>query len=134
MFTESLFSSSLLDVPRPFIDAVSSSTEALGVAGLVIERPRQDSTIVLVLDNMYRGLHLNRFPALSRATFHEIISDCSQLDNPHSIVILSSRTHLHSSLDDKLLLDLGRTMLHNAGIELVEWIVTKPGRIYCPIA
>lgn len=127
-----LFMSSLLDVPRPFIDAVSSATEALGIAGLVFERPRRDCTIVLVLDAMRRGIHLNRFAPLALHTVHEIIADCSDLPSPSSVVMISSRTSSHSPCRDRELLNLSHTMLHNAGLELLEWIVTGPGEIYCP--
>jgi hypothetical protein len=131
MFGSPLFMSSLLDVPRPFIDAVSSSTEALGVAGLVFERPRRESTIVLVLDSMRRGIHLNRFAPLETSTLHQIIADCSELPNPHSVVLFSSRTTSQSLHYDKSLLHVAHTMLHNAGLTLQQWIVTGPGEIYC---
>lgn len=132
MFGSPLFMSSLLDVPRPFIDAVSSSTEALGIAGLVFERPRRESTIVLVLDAMRRGIHLNRFASLETSTLHQIIADCSELPNPRSVVLFSSRTTSQSLHYDTSLLHLAHTMLHNAGLELQQWIVTGPGEIYCP--
>lgn len=131
MFGTPLFMSSLLDVPRPYIDAVTSSTEALGIAGLVFERPRRESTIVLVLDAMSRGIHLNRFTALGVSTLHKIIADCSELPHPRSIVLFSSRTTSQSLRHDQSLLHLSRTMLHNAGLELQQWIVTGPGEIYC---
>lgn len=132
MFGSPLFMSSLLDVPRPFVDEVSSSTEALGIAGLVVERPRRESTIVLVLDAMKRGIHLNRFASLELSTLHQIIADCSELPNPYGVVLFSSRTTSQSLHYDQSLLHLARTMLHNAGLELQQWIVTGPGEIYCP--
>lgn len=132
MSNSPLFTSSLLDVPRPFVDAVSSATEALGIAGLIFERPRRDCTIVLVLDAMRRGIHLNRFAPLSLHTVHEIIADCSDLPSPSGLVIISSRTSSHSPHQDRELLNLSHTMLHHAGLELLEWIVTGPGEIYCP--
>ena len=129
-----LWNSSLLDVPRPYIDVVASVTEALGIASLVFERPRRESTTVLVLDVMRRGIHLNRFPPLSSRTLHEIIAECSELDNPHGVVIMSSRTASHTPLADSALLHLAHSMLHNAGLQLLDWIVTGPGEIYCPRA
>lgn len=132
LFMSPLFMSSLLDVPRPFVDAVSSSTEALGIAGLVFERPRRESTIVLVLDSMRRGIHLNRFAALDPSTLHQIIADCSELHNPHGVVLLSSRTTSASLHHDHYVFHLARTMLHNAGLTLEYWIVAGPGEIYCP--
>ncbi len=127
-----LWNSSLLDVPRPYIDVVASVTEALGITSLVFERPRRESTTVLVLDVMRRGIHLNRFAPLSSRTLHEIIADCSELDNPHGVVIMSSRTASHTPLADSALLHLAHSMLHNAGLQLLDWIVTGPGEIYCP--
>jgi hypothetical protein len=134
LFMSPLFMSSLLDVPRPFIDVVSSSTEALGVAGLVFERPRRQSTIVVVLDAMRRGIHLNRFASLGPSTLHQIIADCSELPNPHGVVLLSSRTTSQSLHHDHYLFHLAHTMLHNAGLTLEHWIVAGPGEIYCPDA
>ncbi len=129
-----LFTSSLLDIPRPYIDPVSSSTEALGIAGLIFERPRQECTAVVVLDTMQRGIHLNRFAPLALSTLHEIIADCSELFNPHSVVLLSSRRSSHSLTMDLQLGHLAHTMLHNAGLKLLHWMVAGPGEIYCPVS
>jgi hypothetical protein len=127
-----LFTSSLLDVPRPFIDVVSTSIEALGVGALIFERPRRPSTTVVVLDHMRRGIHLNRFAPLGPVTIHDIIADCSELHHADGVVLLSSRTTSHSIVHDLHILHVARAMLHNAGLELLDWIVTSPGEIYRP--
>jgi hypothetical protein len=124
--------SSLLDVPRPFIDVVSTSLEALGVGSLIFERPRRSSTTVVVLDRMHRGIHLNRFASLSSITLHDIIADCSELHHAHGVVLISSRTASLSTQQDHHLLHTACTMLHHAGLELLDWIVTSPGEIYRP--
>jgi hypothetical protein len=74
--------SSLLDVPRPFIDVVSTSLEALGVGSLIFERPRRSSTTVVVLDRMHRGIHLTGLLHLVQLPFMTsllIVPNCIML-------------------------------------------------------
>lgn len=127
-----VFSSSLVDVPRPYIDPVSSAVEALGVASLVFSRPRQISTIYLVMDAQRRGLHLNRCSELTMKTLHDIVADASRVEGAHNIVLVTSRVSTPIQKGDVNLLDVGRTLFSHAGLHLLDWIVVGCGGLYFP--
>ena len=127
-----MFSSSLVDVPRPFIDPVHSLIEALGVANLVFQRPRRSSTVVLTLDAQQRGLQLNRFNPLSPRVFHDIVADVSHLNHAHSVVVFSSRTTTPIDITDLELFDIGNTVFASAGLRWLDWVVIGVGGLYCP--
>lgn len=127
-----MFSSSLVDVPRPFIDPIRSLIEALGVANLVLQRPRTSSTVVLALDTQQRGLHLNRFNPLSPRVFHDIVADTSHVDGVHSIIVFSSRMTTPIEIGDLELFDIGNTVFAGAGLLWHDWVVIGVGGLYCP--
>lgn len=131
-YKEHMFSSSLIDIPRPFIDPIHSLVKALGITSMVMQRPRTASTIVLVVDQERRGLHLNRFAPLTHGVFHDIVSDVSRLDNAHGVMLCSVRSTspIHSS--DLDLWQCGHTVFNNAGLEFVDWCVVGTGGYYCP--
>ena len=109
---------------------MSTPIEALGVGALIFERPRRPSTTVVVLDHMRRGIHLNRFAPLGLVALHDIIADCSELHHAHGVVLISSRTTSQALHHDQPLVHLAHSMLHNAGLKLLDWVVTSPGEIY----
>ncbi|MEY3806202.1 MAG: hypothetical protein RIR69_1014 [Actinomycetota bacterium] len=127
-----MFSSSLIDIPRPFIDPIHSLAEALGVTSLVMQRPRSASTIALVLDRQRRGLHLNRFAPLSHTVFHDIVSDASHLDTAHEVVLCSTRITSPMHPTDLDLWRCGQNVFNSAGLELIDWCVVGRGGYYCP--
>lgn len=127
-----MFSSSLVDVPRPFIDPVRSLVEALSIASMVFQRPRICSTVVLALDAQRRGIHLNRFAQLSPTACHDIVADVSYLDSVHSIVVFSSRTTRPLRRGDLELFDVGNTIFSHAGLHWLDWVIVGSGGLYCP--
>lgn len=127
-----MFSSSLVDVPRPYIDPVCSAVEALGVASLVFSRPRQISTISIVMDKQRRGLHLNRGPELSMTSLHEFVADASRVEGSHNVVLVTSRITSPLCKEDVNLLDFGQTLFAHAGLHLLDWIVVGNGGLYFP--
>ena len=48
----------LVDVPRPFLDTISSTSQALSVFSLTMSRPARAETLVLLLDSSRRGVAL----------------------------------------------------------------------------
>ena len=127
-----MFSTSVLDVPRPLIDPVSSLVEALSVATLALRRPRRPDTIVLGLDTQRRGVHLFRTQPLQHTTCHHIVRECSHHSAIHSVVIFSIRPTTPVCLADTTMLHSMTRTLTAAGIHLFDWMVIGSGGVYCP--
>ena len=127
-----MFASTLLDVPRPYIDPIYSLVEALGVACLALRRPAADSTITLVLDNQRRGIHLFPSAPLTQSTIHHIIGHVSAVPNAHGVVIISTRTAAPIQPQDSTLLIHTTVACQSAGFELIDWVVIGSGGLYCP--
>lgn len=127
-----MFSASVLDVPRPLIDPVSSLVEALSIATLAFRRPLRSDTIVLGLDTRRRGVHLFRTQPLQHTTCHEIVRECSQHSAIHSVVIFSIRDTFPVHLDDTVMLQKTAHTMNAAGLHLFDWVVIGSGGVYCP--
>ncbi len=131
--THTAFSnSSLLDVPRPFIDPIHSLLEAVGVASLVVQRPLRDRTYALVLDIQQRGLGLLQANTISLVSAHYLIGRLSHIPDAHSVVLISTRASSCMQAGDQDLLPLLATTFHHAGITLLDWVVMGRGGHYCP--
>lgn len=122
----------MIDVPRPFVDPITSLVEALSVIALALQRPMRASTVVLAVDHHMRGIHLFRTTSLSREAFHHIITQSSCVHNSHGVVIASTRTGPPVVSSDAELLRCGQFMLSAAGLRLIDWIVLGAGGLYCP--
>lgn len=127
-----MFASTLLDVPRPYIDPIYSLVEALGIACLALRRPAVDSTITLVLDSERRGIHLFPSTPLTQSIIHHIIGHVSSLPNAHGVVIISTRTTAPIQPHDSTLLIHTTVACRSAGFELIDWVVVGSGGLYCP--
>ena len=127
-----MLTSSVIDIPRPLIDPITSLVEALSVVSLALTRPRRNSTTVLVLDNQRRGIHLFRTPPLNKQSLHRIVHECSQVPLVDGIVITSVRTTSPVSPCDTETLTNSVHTLSAAGIQLVDWVVIGAGGLYCP--
>lgn len=125
-------SSSILDVPRPFIDPITSLLDALSVVSLSLRRPRRNDTVVLALDAQRRGLHLFRTVPMCAEALHRIVSQCSVVSGIHGVVITSVRNRSPLEASDQQLIVTARHTLSAAGIELVDWVVLGAGGLYCP--
>jgi hypothetical protein len=127
-----MFTSSLVDIPRPFIDSIDTLIEALGIASLSMMRPRVNGTIAVVTDTRRRGIGMLHLPELNTQSAHDIVSRCSRIENVHSVILVSVRTvSLVQPHDADLLLHLS-TLLSHAGIHLHDWVITGHGGLYCP--
>jgi hypothetical protein len=127
-----MLTSSVIDIPRPLIDPITSLVEALSIVSLALPRPRRDSTTVLVLDNQRRGIHLFRTAAINSQTMHNIVRECSQVPSVDAIVMTSIRTTRLISMNDDEVLINSTTTLSAAGIHLIDWAVIGIGGLYCP--
>ena len=125
-----MFASTLLDVPRPYIDPIYSLVESLGIACLALRRPAVDSTITLVLDSERRGIHLFPSTPLTQSTIHHIIGHVSSLPNAHGVVIISTRTTTPIQPHDSTLLIHTTVACRSAGFELIDWVVVGSGGLH----
>ena len=127
-----MLTASVIDIPRPLIDPITSLVEALSVVSLALTRPRRNSTFVLVLDNERRGIHLFRTAPLNKCSIHRIIYECSHVPSVGGVFITSVRNTQPVSPDDSdKLLNSART-LASAGLQLIDWAVIGAGGLYCP--
>lgn len=126
------FDASLLDVPRPFIDPIHSLLEAVGISSLVVQRPLQDRTYALVLDEQRRGLGILQANALSVVSAHFLIGRLSDIPRAHAVVLVSTRTQPCMQPGDQDLLALLNSTFNHAGITIHDWVVMGRGGYYCP--
>ena len=127
-----LFSSSVIDIPRPFIDPVESIAQALAIASLVARRPRADVTFALLLDDARRGLGIVAVPPLTERSVHTLVGACCDVPDATSVVVVSLRSGpavqpVDIALHGRLGLALGA-----AGFSLLDWVVGGRGGVYCP--
>ena len=127
-----MFTSSLLDIPRPFIDPITSLVQAVGLFSLAVHRPRCNESLVLCLDSQLRGVHMFEAPELSAATIHHIVCHASTITATSSLVVCSIRMATPIHPDDSRLWSHCKTVLHHAGLLLHDWIVIGHGGLYCP--
>lgn len=127
-----MFHSSLVDVPRPFIDSISTLVEALGIASLTIPRPRTPGTIAVVTDAQHRGIGMLHLSELSMQSVHEVVARCSHVAGAQAVVLVSVRTSTPMQPLDSELLQRLTQALSNAGIALRDWVVVGEGGLYCP--
>lgn len=128
----SMFQSSLVDVPRPFIDSISTLVEALGIASLTIPRPRTSGTIAVATDAHLRGIAMLHLPELAMHSVHEVVARCSHIAGVHAVVVVSVRTSSPVQPFDTELLQYLTQVLSHAGIALRDWVVVGQGGLYCP--
>jgi hypothetical protein len=127
-----MFHSSLVDVPRPFIDSISTLVEALGIASLTIPRPRTAGTIAVVTDAQLRGIAMLHLSELTMHSVHEVVARCSHVAGACAVVLVSVRTSTPvQPLDTELLQHLTQVLSH-AGIALRDWVIVGEGGLYCP--
>lgn len=123
---------SILDVPRPLVDPITSLVDALSVVSLSLRRPRRNDTVVLALDAQRRGLHLFRTLPMCAETLHHIVSECSVVSGIHGVVITSVRPTSPLHATDQQLVVTAQHTLSAAGINLVDWVILGAGGLYCP--
>lgn len=129
---DSMLNASLVDIPRPFIDSISSLVESLGVACLALEHPLRANTYALITDQQQRGLGLIRDNPINENTIHNIVGQCSRIPNAHSIVLVSVRTVSPIQCGDVEMLHHCAMVTNNAGLQLLDWVVIGRGGLYCP--
>lgn len=127
-----MFTSSLLDIPRPFIDPITTLVQALGLFSLAAHRPRRVESLVLCLDSQSRGIHMFGAPEISGSAMHHIVSHASSIPATSSLVVCSIRSTAPIHPDDIHMWSHCHSVLHHAGLHLRDWIVVGHGGLYCP--
>ena len=127
-----MFSSTVIDIPRPFVDPVESVVQALTIASLVTRRPRRGSTLALILDSRRRGLGVVAAPRVDRTTIHSLVGACCDIPRADSIVVVSVRRGIPVRATDVELHARMSFALAAAGFTLLDWIVACRGSAYCP--
>lgn len=127
-----MFNASLIDVPRPYLDPISSLMEALSVACLAVSRPQRNSTIALLLNSRNMGIGMHLYGPLTHEVVHHIVGDASQLTDVSSVVLVSTRTTSPAQQEDPALLQFMNMVFQNSGLTMFDWVVLGRGGLYCP--
>lgn len=126
------FTSTLLDIPRPLVDPVSTFPEALGIVALAAGRPLRHESVVLVLDSRRRGLGLHRTGTPDAHLAHEVAAVCSRTPAALGAFVVTFRPGSPVGLDDPGLFEQLRHVLHSTGHHLIDWVVVGRGGFWCP--
>lgn len=127
-----MFTSSLLDIPRPFVDPIMSLVEVLGIVSLSIRRPLSSSMVALFLNSDRCAVGLSQVATSDTAPAHHLVASASRVPSVHSVVLVSSRPHCLVRSSDVAHLQSFTRAAHNAGFALCDWVVVGRGGMYCP--
>ena len=127
-----MFNASLIDVPRPLVDPISSLVEAVSVASLAVYRPLRCSSIIIAMNNQGCGQGIIVTQPVTKTSAHSLIGVCSGVPNTTRITLISTRTRSPIDPDDAELLQHLVHLFNTAGITLVDWVVIGRGGLYCP--
>ena len=142
----------LVDVPRPFLDTISSTSQALSVLSLTVSRPASAETLVLLLDSSRRGVALlsdsSRHGAAATPSHtgellgHHVVGMASAHPSAVACFVLTVEPDAVPTPDDAEKWFAFADICDRAGIVLLDWCVrgfaTHPGELrgrgslWCP--
>lgn len=142
----------LVDVPRPFLDTIGSTAQALSVFSLTVQRPFRPQHLVLLVDAARRGVGLHSsdgFIALrddptaaGRAIGHHVVSVASANPLAAGCFVMTVEPNATPSPDDAERWFAMADVCDRAGIVLVDWCVrgfatagalfAGQGAVWCP--
>jgi hypothetical protein len=142
----------LVDVPRPFLDTISTTSQALSVFSLTVTRPARAETLVLLLDSSRRGVALlsdtSRHAAGSTPSHvgellgHHVVGMASAHPAAVACFVLTVEPDATPTIDDAEKWFAFADVCDRAGIVLLDWCVrgfaTRPGElrgrgsVWCP--
>lgn len=142
----------LVDVPRPFLDTISSTSQALSVFSLTMSRPARAETLVLLLDSSRRGVALlsdtNRHGGgatpshVGELLGHHVVGMASAHPAAVACFVLTVEPNAAPTPDDAEAWFAFADICDRAGIVLLDWCVrgfsTRPGElrgqgsVWCP--
>lgn len=142
----------LVDVPRPFLDTIGSTAQALSVFSLTIQRPFRPQHLVLLVDAARRGVGLHSSDvfvgqrddptAAGRAIGHHVVSVASANPLAAGCFVMTVEPNATPSPDDAERWFAMADVCDRAGIVLVDWCVrgfatadalfAGQGAVWCP--
>lgn len=142
----------LVDVPRPFLDTISTTSQALSVFSLTMSRPARAETLVLLLDSSRRGVALLSDESRHRCGLspthtgellgHHVVGMASGHPAAMACFVLTVEPDAAPTLDDAEKWFAVADICDRAGIVLLDWCVrgfaTHPGElrgrgsVWCP--
>jgi len=123
--------------PRARIDPIRSSAEALALVHLAIQHPLQAETVVFLLDDAGFGDTVIVVSGTEDADSMLSVVDClatagSTVPQLTSMVVASVRPHGGMQTDDIDLWLEASDIVHEHGLDLVEWFVIGTAGVECP--
>lgn len=142
----------LVDVPRPFLDTITSTSQALSVFSLTMSRPARAETLVLLLDASRRGVALladsggtpsGPTPSHTGELLgHHVVGMASAHPTAVACFVMTIEADAVPSPDDAERWFALADVCDRAGVVLVDWCVrgfaTRPGQlpgrgaVWCP--
>ncbi|MEY2627472.1 MAG: hypothetical protein RJB08_1231 [Actinomycetota bacterium] len=142
----------LVDVPRPFLDIITSTSQALSVFSLSVQRPFRPQCLVLLVDAARRGVGLHSSDGVARlrdeptrwgrSIGHHVAGVAS--DNPLALgcYVMTVEPDATPSPDDAERWFAMADICDRAGIVLIDWCVrgfatagarfAGQGAVWCP--
>jgi len=141
-----------IDVPRPFIDIITSTAEALSIFALSISHPIRPEVLVLLVDAHRRGIgligspepHINTYSPTSagHSLGHHVVGITAQHPGAQGCYVLSVEPNSQPGPDDAERWFAFNDICDCAGLVLIDWCVRSfstaanewPGRgaLWCP--
>jgi len=142
----------LVDVPRPFLDTIGSTAQALSVFSLTVQRPFRPQHLVLLVDATRRGVGLHSSEGFiglrddpttaGRAIGHHVVSVASANPLAAGCFVMTVEPNAMPSPDDAERWFAMADVCDRAGIVLVDWCVrgfatadalfAGQGAVWCP--
>ncbi|MEY2967726.1 MAG: hypothetical protein RIQ64_353 [Actinomycetota bacterium] len=142
----------LVDVPRPFLDTIASTSQALSVFSLTVQRPFRPQHLVLLVDGSRHGVGLHSSDAFiglrddpttaGRMLGHHVVSVASANPLAAGCYVMTVEPDAHASPDDAERWFAMADVCDRAGIVLIDWCVRSfatagarfagQGAVWCP--
>lgn len=142
----------VIDVPRPFLDTISTTSQALSVFALSVTRPAREEVLVLLLNASRIGVGLiashmppshHSSPTESgHALGHHVVGVASQHPDTRGCYVLTCEANTTASPDDAERWFAFNDVCDRAGLVLIDWCIRGfstlsgqlPGRgaLWCP--
>jgi hypothetical protein len=142
----------LVDVPRPFLDTITSTSQALSVFSLSVQRPFRPQCLVLLVDAARRGVGLHSATELhvlrddptrwGHAIGHHVTGVASNNPIAAGCYVMTVEADTNPCPDDAERWFAMADICDRAGIVLIDWCVrgfatagarfAGQGAVWCP--
>lgn len=147
---------SVIDVPRPFLDTISTTSQALSVFALSVTRPAREEVLVLLVNASRIGVGLvaSHMPTTAcnspahsptengHVLGHHVVGLASQHPDTRGCYVLTCEANTTASPDDAERWFAFNDVCDRAGLVLIDWCIRGfsslpgqlPGRgaLWCP--